>query len=581
MNYLDEVYKQTADGGYFDFTRCQRPNGTIYGTSGKCKSGTEIGAKEAAGAPQTASAAQKPAKLGGAKVGSEKRLLAFSVGQLKQLREDPRLYDYQKKKLDSLIAKKESEGPKPTTAAAKNARPVDPKVAAKVNKAMAAKAKGPQYTPEQIAAQNAALRKNHEDIANEVMADKKLRSDKARKAEMVRRGVPANTDFVALVADAKERRVEKAEAERQAGLKMSKADRKADIRRQIEDLPNQWYGKDVASITQSINTLKYFIKSEKSLDTIDNRNKLVALRALRMKYVAAEQAKRRAMAVDAQSAIKGSPTYTSTPGSARPLPNAAKKLGGNAKEYTDKKRRIDELDAKLAKLEKLPWEEKKKAGYQQLDDERLTLKGELIRLERSRDFLPLAEIYKAQGFNAKPELVATRGDLERRTDLAKGIDGKPVIAFRGVTEQKFADQFRGLGAEGETHYAGVGIYGNGTYAAATAPNKTREQSVRTSQQYAGSAEGTNARVTAFGFRSDANLVIPQGETQNERFDNYVKWQLGIVAAARNRTGLPINDTGHAAAIMGVHAYQVPVGYDEDYWVVLNRGATIQAIDAQI
>jgi hypothetical protein len=33
--------------------------------------------------------------------------------------------------------------------------------------------------------------------------------------------------------------------------------------------------------------------------------------------------------------------------------------------------------------------------------------------------------------------------------------------------------------------------------------------------------------------------------------------------------------------MGVHAYQVPQGYDEDYFVILNRGATIQAIDAQL
>jgi hypothetical protein len=30
----------------FDFTRCQRPNGTFYGTKGKCKKGTEVGAKE-------------------------------------------------------------------------------------------------------------------------------------------------------------------------------------------------------------------------------------------------------------------------------------------------------------------------------------------------------------------------------------------------------------------------------------------------------------------------------------------------------------------------------------------------------
>ena len=31
----------------WDFVRCQRANGTFYGTSGRCKSGDEVGAREA------------------------------------------------------------------------------------------------------------------------------------------------------------------------------------------------------------------------------------------------------------------------------------------------------------------------------------------------------------------------------------------------------------------------------------------------------------------------------------------------------------------------------------------------------
>ena len=659
MSYLDDVFKQTADGGFFDFARCQKPNGQIYGTRGKCRSGVEIGAKEeTASAPKAAPAAKGAAKLGGAKVGTEKRLLGLSVSQLKQLREDPRLYDYQKKKIDAIIAKKESET---TSAAAKVARPVSTQVQKK-SKNWDAKIKA------DAEAKKAAERVKHENIANEVMTDKKFRSDKARKAEMIRRGVPADTDFVALVADAKKRRggdgggedatvkkwkdeekkiadikakhdeilkqVEKdtgkvvswaggpaanemhrrlkeaglpsrqqlykmqiahnkaipesikkereaeAEAKRLAGFEMTKEERRAQIREMIRTIPDEWYAKDIQSIDQTIAALKMFMR-EPSLDTIEHRNKLVALRALRMKLVAAETAKRRALAVDAQAAVKGSPVYSSTPGATRPLANAAKKLGGAAQEFADKKRRFDELDEQLKKMENLPWEEKKKKGYQKLDDERMTLRGELIRLERRRDFIPLEDIYKAQGYNAKPELVATRGDLERRNDLATGPDGKPIIAFRGVTEQKFADQFRGLGPEGDLHYPGQGIYGNGTYAAAAATGKTKDQAVRTAQSYASSAEGTNARVTAFGFRNDANLKTFEGATQDERFNNYAEWQRGIMKEASDRTGLPINDTGHAAAIMGIHAYQVPQGYDEDYWVILNRGATIQAVDAQI
>ena len=37
-----------AEGDTYDFTRCMRSNGSFYGTSGKCKSGTEAGAKEQA-----------------------------------------------------------------------------------------------------------------------------------------------------------------------------------------------------------------------------------------------------------------------------------------------------------------------------------------------------------------------------------------------------------------------------------------------------------------------------------------------------------------------------------------------------
>jgi len=661
MSYLGEVFKQTANGGYFDFTRCQKSNGQIYGTRGKCRSGTEIGAKEeAASAPKAAPAAQKPAKLGGAKVGSEKRLMALPVSQLQQLRADPRLYDYQKKKIDDVIAKKGGEAPDPGRKARDLAADASPQVKKK-SKNWDAKIKA------DAEAKKAGERVKHENIANEVMADKKFRSDKARKAEMIRRGVPADTDFVALVADAKKRRGSsdnsaekrwqaddksikeikarheeiikqyeketgktvtyapgptaneihrrlkaaglpsrdqlmkmemahrdaepeslkqerraKEEAKRQEGLKMSKADRRAQIREMMKDIPDKWYGKDVASLTQSIETLKGFMR-EPSLDTIENRNKLVALRALRMKYVAAEQAARRAVKLDAENAVKGAPTYSSTPGSSRPLSNAAKKLGGAAQEFVDKKKRFDELDERIKRIEasSADLEDRKKAGYQQLDDERKTLRGELIRLERRRDFVPLEDIYKAQGFNAKPELVATRGDLERRTDLATGRDGRPIIAFRGVTEQKFADQFRGLGNEGDIHFAGQGVYGDGTYAAAAAAGKPRDQAIRTAQSYASSAEGTNARVTAFGFRNDANLKTFEGETQDERYDNYAEWQRSLTKEASNRTGLPINDVGHAAAIMGIHAYQVPMARDEDYWVVLNRGATIQAVDAQI
>jgi hypothetical protein len=37
-----------AEGETYDFTRCVRPNGTVYGTKGTCRKGTEVGEKEKA-----------------------------------------------------------------------------------------------------------------------------------------------------------------------------------------------------------------------------------------------------------------------------------------------------------------------------------------------------------------------------------------------------------------------------------------------------------------------------------------------------------------------------------------------------
>jgi len=53
------VGEENFSEGLFDFTRCVRPDGSFYGTGGKCKSGSEVGAKE------------KADKVGGSKPESE------------------------------------------------------------------------------------------------------------------------------------------------------------------------------------------------------------------------------------------------------------------------------------------------------------------------------------------------------------------------------------------------------------------------------------------------------------------------------------------------------------------------------
>ena len=594
------AYEFSEEGDTFDFARCQRPDGSFYGTAGKCRSGDPVGARkvEASRRAKSAPAARKPAKLGGAKVGSSKRLMTLSVSQLKQLREDPRLYKYQQKKIDDIIAKKGAEPSKPktkTTAAAKVARPVDPKVAKKVDKAMAA-------APKKTAAQEWVDRKNQLDTqkqAREYVRDKyakelgrKPSKVGAEARELDKRFKAQNlmTDDAFAKAERKlwkeepegikKNRLEREDRERREGLKMPKEQRRKEIKKLIDEMPDKWYGKDIESVNNSIKTLKGFMKEER-FDTIEHRNQLVALRSYRAKLARAELDKRKALGMSAQQAVKDSPTYTKTPGSTKPM--SASKLGPKVKEYISKKAEEEKLTKQLEKLEKLPWEERKAKGFQELDDRRDVLRGELVRLQKQRDFIQLGEIYKAQGYDAKPVIVATRDDLARRNDVMKRADGEPLIMYRGVTEQKFADQFRGLGSEGGVHFPGQGIYGNGTYAAAGVSGKGKNDSVaqKTARAYAGGADGNEQRVTAFAFRNDAKVKTFKGGTQDERFNNYAEWQRNIMQEATNKIGAPVFDTGHAAAIMGVHAYQVPQGYDEDYFVILNRGATIQAFDAQL
>jgi hypothetical protein len=484
MSYLDDVFKQTVDGGYFDFSRCQRPDGTFYGTGGTCRKGDQVGAREQAKpapkASKTSSVAQKPAKLGGVKVGSEKRLLALSVGQLKQLREDSRLYDYQKKKLDAIIAKKGGESTKP-----------EPK------------------------------------------------------------------------------------AEKKDGNTREK--HKADLLSRIKIQEESKYNKTLAEVDRSYKGMLAFIK-QPGMDTPENRAAVTAMRALRMKMTYADIEKFRAKSKAKSEGLDTSPRYDKTPGSNKPID--PKKLGEKAKEYLELKKAADARQRQLDELKKLPWDERKKRGYQDIDDLHSTSLGAMTRLSRQRDFIELDKIYEAQGYNARPELVAKRSDLERRNDLVAHTDGKPLVLYRGVLSEEFADQFRGVGKDGGTHFAGKGIFGNGTYAASATPKGDDVQAKKTAKEYAGWG-ATPAMVTAFGIRKDANIVDFSKGDENRRYEDFAKWTNSIKDQASQKTGLPIEDIGHAAAIMGVHGYRVPQGDKEDYWVILNRGAIVAAADSQI
>ena len=195
----------------------------------------------------------------------------------------------------------------------------------------------------------------------------------------------------------------------------------------------------------------------------------------------------------------------------------------------------------------------------------------------------LKDIYKEQGFNAKPELVGTASDLRDRKDLLTNPDGTNVIMYRGVTIKDFSDQFKGLGKDGDEHFAGRGIFGNGSYAAAPAAHDRRGttgEAQKTARAYAGEKKDIANKVTAFGLRKDANVVTFEGADRHERTAKYDQWVDDVRDRVEKATGYRFNDVGTAAAALGIHAYQVPQLH-EDFFVVLNRGAVVAAMDSQL
>jgi hypothetical protein len=109
--YLQEVFSQTADDGYFDFARCMRDDGTIYASpTDTCRKGKKIDDDEVPAKKTSDKKMQLTAKI-----------KAMSAADLQKVADDPRLSDRQKRKLQRLLRAKKAETP--TTATAQNENP--------------------------------------------------------------------------------------------------------------------------------------------------------------------------------------------------------------------------------------------------------------------------------------------------------------------------------------------------------------------------------------------------------------------------------------------------------------------------
>lgn len=202
----------------------------------------------------------------------------------------------------------------------------------------------------------------------------------------------------------------------------------------------------------------------------------------------------------------------------------------------------------------------------------------------------LKAVYQHQGFNARPELVPRTRDLLKRNDILRDGSGSPIIMYRGLTEKDFIEQFKGKGVNGGIHYAGNGMHGNGTYSegAPANNNKLTERARKTAKNFSESSawgdppnkglfSSLGDRIVAFGLRNDSNIVRHGGSPES-REAKFKEWSNKIIEDSRKRfKDDRITDVGIAAAMMGIHAYEVPIeGGERSYWVILNRGAVIAA-----
>ena len=246
------------------------------------------------------------------------------------------------------------------------------------------------------------------------------------------------------------------------------------------------------------------------------------------------------------------------------------------------------------------------------------------RLERLRQGLDLNSkdwptdldyIYWRQGFTKKPVRVKNVKELKARKDLYQAADGENLLVYRGVSNDKWSDQFKGKGKQGDLYFAGEGIYGNGSYAASRSIHSTKatlakgnENALTLAKNYTEpyGSKITDAqkeiRTTAFGIKKGANIKTwkkgvstkklnpkePHAFPDSEWYETEFKqWQKDIKKEAEELTGLTYDSTGEAAAALGIDAYQIPlplldeakeagqyIHYNLDYWVILNRNAIV-------
>jgi hypothetical protein len=187
----------------------------------------------------------------------------------------------------------------------------------------------------------------------------------------------------------------------------------------------------------------------------------------------------------------------------------------------------------------------------------------------------LADLYRAQGMDGLPELVSR-----------EELDAYPGhVLYRGVQNRLTNDGRSDYGQDFRAgdYFAGLGIYGNGTYTARAGSLTTkvgeRTSALDVARGYAGGPHSGD--VTAMKLRTDAK-VVTESELAEMQAADLTAWraQPHVQAMDELHRGrleeLLFYDLGRYGSARGIDAYLVPERTTgvTDYMVVLNRTALL-------
>ena len=175
----------------------------------------------------------------------------------------------------------------------------------------------------------------------------------------------------------------------------------------------------------------------------------------------------------------------------------------------------------------------------------------------------LQKLYEYYGYNGKPEVVDSVASLEENSEEYSSFFA------RGTGSLIYNNQFR----EGQTHYAGVGIYGNGSYVAAFPSNEKfsgdmGEEALSVARSY--NRVDWERGLIIGGIRRSANLIShTDAKELSEKINSSIKGNPNLSENELDTLLTLTTDHGHVAVIHGYDGIYVnrPSG---DYAVLLDR-----------